>query len=83
MPSITGAAILPQNDHHLVSAASGDATVKLWDLRATRQLGKVHPVAAEQNGACPNDDQTRERGICKMMLSPEGNRAYSLGMDGV
>lgn len=87
-PSIAGASILPSNPCHLVSAASGDGVVKLWDLRKTREFVKIHPACKERSGNVgvlggQDEEGHKGRGVSKMVVSSTGDRVYTLGMDSV
>jgi len=79
--SVTAIQFLPQGQEHLLLTASeGDASVKLWDIRSIHNKRKEH-IALSQTKQPQSHSQWRHFGISSINLNGTGTRLYTLCKD--
>jgi WD40 repeat protein len=79
--SVTAIQFLPQGQEHLLLTASeGDASVKLWDIRSIHNKRKEH-IALSQTKQPQSHSQWRHFGISSINLNGAGTRLYTLCKD--
>jgi WD40 repeat protein len=79
--SVTAISFLPQGQEHLLLTASeGDASVKLWDIRSISSKRKEN-IALAHTKQPESHSQWRHFGISSLSLNGDGTRLYALCKD--
>ncbi|KAL9111017.1 MAG: hypothetical protein Q9227_004450 [Pyrenula ochraceoflavens] len=80
--SVTSLCFLPSRPHLFISASESDATIKLWDLRASYQSRTRHqPLPLSTTRSPPHHTNLRPYGITSTALSSCGSLLYAACRD--
>ena len=80
-PSVTSCVFLPSSSHLFATSSEVEATIRLWDIRATSSPRTRKPTPISETLPPPSHSTRRAFGITSLAASTTGSTLYALCRD--